>query len=308
MSTTRRPHNGAVKARNQSFSPLKTGNFSDKGSADSANLIYETNYLSVGEKNELLAFLTALHPIWESRYSKSNPPPGGQERWLLRPVYWLGNWQFACLNYYHPPKGIEYRCVEAEPYPAVMQKIVRQIEERVRREYDKRDIPSGWQLNTCLVNYYGSRFNGDKWEDVARVGEHRDFEPGPVASVSFGERALFQFVQSRSKQHASQVVKQMWLDDNSLQIFGGERWKKKLFHRVQRVEKKTDSNFSPAMMDFQTRRLNLTFRYVPREHILPFQKFPAHLQADIRPSMETLAQHSAHFRAQLETARSPLFR
>ena len=35
---------------------------------------------------------------------------------------------------------------------------------------------------------------GDRWVDVARVSEHRDFEPGPVASISLGERALFQFV------------------------------------------------------------------------------------------------------------------
>lgn len=262
-------------------------------------LIYENRYLAAAEKSELLAYLVALHPIWESRYSKSNPPPDGKERWLLRPVYWLGNWQFACLDYYHPPKGIEFRCVEAEPFPTVLKTIVKRVEDRVRRDFDPRDIPRDWQLNTCLVNYYGSKRDGDKWTDVARVGEHRDFEPGPVASISFGERALFQFVQSRSKQHSSQVVKQMWLEDNSLQVFGGDRWKKKLFHRVQRVEKKSDVNFSPDMTDFRTRRLNLTFRYVPREHILPFWKFPSHLQQDIRGNMETLAQYSPHFKAQL---------
>ncbi len=263
-------------------------------------LIYETNSLSVAEKTELLAFLTALHPIWESRYSKSNPPPDGKERWLLRPVYWLGNWQFACLDYYHPPKGIEFRCVEAEPFPTVMKTIVKRIEDRVHRDFERRDIPSGWHLNTCLVNYYGSRLIDGKWEDVARVGEHRDFEPGPVASISFGERALFQFVQSRSKQHSSQVVKQLWLDDNSLQIFGSDRWKKKLFHRVQRVEKKLQINFSAAMPDFQTRRLNLTFRYVPREHIVPYSRFPKHLKDDLLPSMNLLAKNSEHFKKQIQ--------
>lgn len=303
MSTTRRPHNGAVKARNKPSaaslkatrwnSPLKTNDFGP-------GLIYKINCLSADDKDELLSYLTSLHPIWESRYSKSNPPPDGKERWLLRPVYWLGNWQFACLDYYHPPKGIEFRCVEAEPFPAVMKGIVQDIEAQVRREFDKRDIPANWHLNTCLVNYYGSRLKGDKWEDVARVGEHRDYEPGPVASVSFGERALFQFVQSRSKQHSSQVVKQMWLDDNSLQIFGGDRWKKKLFHRVQRVEKKTNLNFSPNMSDFRTRRLNLTFRYVPREHILSFHRFPQNLKEDILPYIKMLAPFSKHFEQMMD--------
>ena len=55
-------------------------------------------------------------------------------------------------------------------------------------------MPKGWHLNTCLVNFYGDRQDGTRWVDVARVGDHRDFEPGPVASLSIGERALFQFV------------------------------------------------------------------------------------------------------------------
>lgn len=265
-----------------------------------SNLIYQTAFLSISEKQELLKYLEALQPIWETRYSKSNPPPEGKtNRSLLRPVYWLGNWQFACLNYYHPPKGIDFRCVEAEPYIPVLARIVDQIEARVHAQMPPRDIPRGWTLNTCLINYYGRRFENGKWTDVARVGEHKDFEPGPVASLSFGEKALFQFVASHSKQGASQLVKQMWLEDNSLQIFGGDQFKKRLFHRVQRVEKKTGAHFAKHIEGFETRRINLTFRYVPQEHIRPFKTFPAHLQEDLRPYIKALGQTSEFFRAEL---------
>ncbi len=262
-----------------------------------SNLIYRPDYLQAGEVKELISFLESLNPIWEMRYSKSNPPPLGQiNRGLLRPVYWLGNWQFACLNYYHPPRGIDFRCVEAEPYPRNLAAIVDRIENLTRSEIPERDIPRGWHLNTCLVNYYGSKKEGEKWMDVARVGEHKDFEPGPVASLSFGEKALFQFVSSFSKAGQSQVVKQMWLEDNSLQIFGGEQYKKKLFHRVQRVEKKGGFDFAKGVPDFKTRRINLTFRYVPNEHIQPLSNFPTHLQQDVASYVQTLADRSEFFR------------
>lgn len=251
----------------------------------------------------MLEELESLHPIWEERFSASNPPPPGKEnRQLLRPVYWLGNWQFACLNYYHPPKGIEFRCVRGEGYPPALAREVVKIEDFVRANYPARDIPRGWTLNTCLVNYYGAKLTGDKWTDSARVGEHKDFEPGPVASLSFGERALFQFVASEGKQARSEVRHQMWLEDNSLQVFGGDKWKKHLFHRVQRVEDKSRFEFLRGFPGYRTRRINLTFRYVPEEHILPLAKFPRVLVDDILPYVRQLAdQGSTHFRAQLDS-------
>lgn len=266
------------------------------------NLVYKANYISREQKREILQYLSTLHPIWEMRYSKNNPPPEGQnQRRLLRPVYWLGNWQFACLNYYHPPKGIYNRCVSAEPYPPVLQEIVDQIESMVKQTFDPRDIPRGWHLNTCLINFYGDQVDttNDKRTDCARVGEHKDFEPGPVASVSFGDKALFQFVNSRGTQSQSEVVLQQWLDDSSLQIFGGEKFKKKLFHRVQRVEKKMSDNFRinvPASeTNFETRRINFTFRYVPDEHILPFFKLSEEAQSDTIEYMQELAKNSKYF-------------
>ena len=263
-------------------------------------LIYKPEFISTQRKETILQELRSFYPIWEERYSKNNPPPPGQEqRRLLRPVYWLGNWQFACLNYYHPPKGTEFRCVQAEAFPPEMQAMVDEIQGIVHDQIEARDIPRGWKLNTCLINYYGSQIQDGKKIDVARVGEHKDFELGPVASVSFGEKALFQFVKSAHKQAQSQVVLQQWLEDSSLQVFAGDKFKKLLFHRVQRVEKNHFPLFDLNTPDFETRRLNFTFRFVPPEHIQPLSRFPQKQKEDVLPYVQKLAERSEFFRSLL---------
>jgi len=265
------------------------------------NLIYKPNYVSKADRAEILGYLSNLYPIWEMRYSKHNPPPADQQqRRLLRPVYWLGNWQFACLNYYHPPKGLYHRCVSAEPYPPVIANIVHKIESMVKSEFDPKDIPRGWRLNTCLINFYGDQVHDGKRTDCARVGEHKDFEPGPVASISFGEKALFQFVKSHGTQSQSNVILQQWLEDSSLQIFGGDKFKKQLFHRVQRVEKKGSEEFKLNVTEFETRRINFTFRYVPDEHIQPFFKLPSEAQEDTLEYMQELAKNSSFFQKHIQ--------
>ena len=193
--------------------------------------------------------------------------------------------------------------MQAEPFPPTMQELVDEITEMVHNQFEARDIPRGWELNTCLINYYGSQIAADgQRTDVARVGEHKDFEPGPVASISFGERALFQFVASDGKQKQSQVVLQQWLDDSSLQIFGGDKFKKRLFHRVQRVDKKDGDLFEGFHTpEFETRRLNFTFRYVPREHIQPLARFPLERQSDVRPYIEDLSSNSEFFAQTLKS-------
>lgn len=269
------------------------------------NLIYQKDYISPSEKKDILQYLSTLYPIWEYRFSASNPPPENEpNRTLLRPVYWLGNWQFACLDYYHPPKGLHYRCVDAESYPPVLQKIVNNIEKKVHETFHEKDIPRGWHLNTCLINFYGHKIetiNGEmKKHDTARVGEHKDFEPGPVGSISFGEKALIQFVKSSGKQTQSNVILQQWLEDCSLQIFGGDKFKKQLFHRVQRVE---DSGFRFKNLNtehFETRRINFTFRYVPNDHIQPYSQFPENLKADILPYIQKLSEKSKYWKDQIE--------
>ena len=128
--------------------------------------------------------------------------------------------------------------------------------------------------------------------DCARVGEHKDFEPGPVASISFGEKALFQFVKSAGKSQKSEVVLQQWLEDCSLQIFGGDKFKKQLFHRVQRVEDKGTLFTKLNTTDFETRRINFTFRFVPNDHIKPFSRLPENLKSDVAGYVKKLAERS----------------
>ncbi len=265
---------------------------------------YNASFLSATDRAEIVRWLTTLHPIWEERYSKHFPPPEGQvQRRLLRPVYWLGNWQFACLDYYRPPRFVEGRCVAAEPFPPILRKQVDKIEALARRMYRGPDLPTGWHLNTCLVNFYGDRQEGGRWVDSARVGEHKDFEPGPVASISLGERALIQFVRSTRPGERDEIVLEQWLDDGSLELFGGEEWKERTFHRVQRVDTRGGHLLPPEMPDFRTRRVNLTFRFVPPGHVVPYQKLSPEAREDVRPYMDELARHSAFFRAQLEGSR-----
>jgi hypothetical protein len=262
--------------------------------------VYEPDFIDPTSRAEILAWLGTLHPIWEQRYSTRRPPPSGkQQRALLRPVYWLGNWQFACLGYFEPPKRVANVAVAAEPFPAVLARLVAKIEKRVRSGFPASTVPRRWHLNTCLVNFYGSRNEaehaGAKRVDAARVGEHRDFEPGPVASLSIGERARFQFVRRGFAE--GPPVRTQWLEDNSLQVFGGPRWKDDLLHRVQRVDDKLDLDLPPRIAGFRTRRVNFTFRYVPDEHITPYAQLPGDAREDIREYVTELARYSSFFAA-----------
>lgn len=267
-------------------------------------LHYDAGFLADRDRAELVSWLGTLRPLWEWRFSALRPPPEGEtQRRLLRPVYWLGNWQFACLDYYRPPQGLFDRAVAAEPFPPVLAKLVATMEQRARRMFKGDDLPAKWHLNTCLINFYGARLEGGKWVDTARVGEHKDFEPGPVASLSLGERALIQFVTSRKPGERDGVVEQQWLDDGSLQIFGGDQWKNRTFHRVQRVDTKGGHRFDIQVSDFEVRRVNFTFRYVPDEHVVRFKDLSAQARADVEGYVAELAKSSPFFAAELAAAR-----
>ncbi len=264
-------------------------------------LFYHPTFIKKSEKEQIILWLKTLYPIWEMRFSEHNPPPEGDEqRQLKRPVYWLGNWQFACLDYYHPPKGILNRCIAAEDYPPVLKKILEVVEGITKTHFKRHEVPKDWRLNTCLINFYGSLIDPitGKKSDTARVGDHKDFELGPVASISFGERAFFQFVLGK-KDLSNNILYEQWLDDCSLQIFGGDLYKDKAFHRVQRVENKLKTIFQLNVEHFETRRINFTFRYVPKEHIIEFKNLPQNQQSDINPYMEKLAERSEHFKRAL---------
>jgi alkylated DNA repair dioxygenase AlkB len=263
------------------------------------SLHLDEKFVRAEERAEIVAWLAVLHPIWEQRWSARRVAAGETQRRLLRPVYWLGSWQFACLDYYRPPKHVADRCVRAEPFPPVIARWVSRIESLVRKRFRPADVPAGWKLNTCLVNFYGSRDEGDRRIDCARVGEHRDFEPGPVASVSLGERALFQFVRPGRPDEPAQVVAQHWLGDASLLVFAGDEWKQRTFHRVLRVERKRNERFPVAVDGFDTRRVNFTLRYVPEEHVTPFVELGAEARDDVRGYVAELARRSPFWWDQL---------
>ena len=263
-----------------------------------AGLHYDPQFARASDRAEIADWLARIQPLWENRFTARAAAAAGGQRRLLRPVYWLGAWQFACLDYYRPPH-VRDRCVAAEPYPPVLARLVAEIEKRARRLYRGPDLPDGWCLNTCLVNLYGSRLEGGKWVDCARLGEHRDFEPGPVASLSLGERALFQFVHRGKAHEPTRVVAQEWLADGSLQLFGGEAWKKRALHRVLRVEKRGGFRFDVKVPEFQTRRVNFTFRFVPGAHIVPFAALGEPARRDVRGYVEELARGSAFWAGQL---------
>jgi alkylated DNA repair dioxygenase AlkB len=220
-------------------------------------------------------------------------PPRETQRALLRPVYWLGNWQFACLGYYHPPRGTVDRSVAAEPFPPPLRAWVERAEAIVHRTQPRDHVPRGWHLNTCLVNFYGDKLENGKWDDRARVGAHRDFEPGPVASVSLGARACFQFTTAKGE-----PLRTMWLDDGSLQLFAGPTWKDRAFHRVQRVDRKGPT-LPPEIPDFHTRRINFTFRYVPDADVIPFARLAPAARDDVRGYVRTLAESAPFWAAAL---------
>jgi alkylated DNA repair dioxygenase AlkB len=262
---------------------------------DTRGLHVQPRWLQPNDRAELLAYLGSLTPLWEQRYSTLRPPPRGEaQRPLLRPVYWLGNWQFACLGYYEPPRRTKDCAVQAEPYPPVLQRVVAAIEARARKHLPAAHFVPGWTLNTCLVNFYGSRAGTGGEVDAARVGDHRDFEPGPVASLSLGEKAIFQFV--RREGSSGTPVRTMPLEDGSLQVFGGPLWKDTLYHRVQRVEDKGTPHLGPPVEGFRTRRINLTFRYVPPRDIVPWAQLGAQARADVEAYVRALGEGSGWWR------------
>ena len=72
-----------------------------------------------------------------------------------------------------------------------------------------------------------------------------------------------------------------------------------MFHRVQRVDHKAKSHLELNVKDFETRRVNFTFRYVPEEHVVPIAKLSAEARADVDGYLKQLAEHSAFFAKEL---------
>lgn len=275
--------------------------------AKTAGIVHVPKFVSEDDRAELQRWLESIHPLWEDRHGPSRGLRQGQERRrLLRPVYWLGGWQFACRNYFHPPLHVDDRVMHAEPFPPPLARLVRAIEQRTRRTFAPEDVPEGWKLNTCLVNFYGLARKNDRWVDRARVGGHRDFEAGPVASLSLGAKALFQFATRARGPEDEDVVLQEWLRDRSLLVFGTPRWKHEVFHRVPRVAREDQHHFDLPVEGFRIRRVNLTLRYVPDANIVRFAEMSELAREEVRGYVQTLAEHSPFFARELAGETSPV--
>ena len=255
---------------------------------------YLPRFITAEESEALLKFFGALKPLWESRYVGQEAQREGKgSRRLSRPVYWLGAWQFACLGYYAEPNHVHEKCLRAEPFPQVMQDVLSRLAPRL--------AGLGPVPNTCLINYYGSELTRDakgraQPVDQARLKMHRDGEPGPVVMFSLGQPALFEFVDGAKPEEPELAL---WLKNRSVVLFSGPHFKDHLYHRVTRVRFGEDPVMPQVLDDFRLRRVSVSFRYVPPEHVKSLREFSASAQDQVREYVEQLAEASPHFRAEL---------
>ena len=61
----------------------------------------------------------------------------------------------------------------------------------------------------------------------------------------------------------------------------------------------------PAIAGFHTRRVNLTFRFVPDAHVLPFERLAPRAREDVRAYVTELAEGVPFFRDALAAAPPP---
>jgi len=252
---------------------------------------YLPRYLSVKESQALVSFFASLQPIWETRHGPGSKSRRGGSGRLTRPVYWLGAWQFACLGYYSEPDYTAHRAVRAEPLPPVMQALL----ERLRPVLGLHNLST--LPNTCLINYYGRERPDPKGPpvDYARLRMHRDTEPGAVVMLSVGQPAQFEFV----RPEGTEPELSLWVRNRSVVVMSGAHYKDDLYHRVTRVRYGDQPVLSSQLEGFEVRRVSVSFRYVPEQHIADFAELPVDSQKLITPYLERLAVTSEHFRRQL---------
>ncbi len=256
---------------------------------------YLPRFISLEEADVLAAYFASIHPLWEHRHAETDHARDGVgRRRLTRPVYWLGAWQFACLGYYAEPDHREHRCMRAEPLPAVMQSLL----ERLRPVLHTHDPAFPDPPNSCLVNYYGKEIHeSGPPVDYARLRKHRDGEPGPVVMISIGQAGLLEFVDVARE---DEVALGVWTRHRSISVLSGPEFKDRLYHRIRRVRHGQKPTLTTQLEGFDVRRISVSFRHVPADLIEDFGQLPAESRERIRPYVETLAEHSPHFRAQLE--------
>jgi DNA oxidative demethylase len=266
---------------------------------------YLPDFITQEESTQLLNYFATLKPIWEQRHIGAHAGKGADGmRRLSRPVYWLGAWQFACLGYYAEPQHLYEKCLQAEPFPAAINVVLSRLQPRLANHQTPEEL--GSTPNTCLVNFYGSEQVPDAkgrlhMRDYARLKMHKDGEPGPVVMFSLGHSAIFEFVDPEKPQHPTLSLK---LNHRSVVILSGPHFKDYLYHRVTRVFHKQDIDMPQVLNGFSLRRISVSFRSVPPEHILPLNEFGLESRTKIHGYVKQLAQHSEHFRRQLDGTHS----
>ena len=261
---------------------------------------YLPGFITEAERQALLTYFGSIKPLWESRYvGDQSARTGSGSRRLTRPVYWLGAWQFACLGYYAAPDHLREKCLRAEAMPPEMSGILERLAPKLSGHQTADEL--GKAPNTCLINYYGSELFRDSTgrmqpRDYARLKMHRDGEPGPVVMFSLGQPAQFEFVDAE-KPETPELS--MWLQDRSVVLFSGPRFKDHLYHRVTRVLHGKGPLLNTALENFRLRRISVSFRSVPESHIQSLREFSADKQSQVRGYVEQLALSSAHFRNEL---------
>jgi len=254
---------------------------------------YLPRFITAAEAEALGEYFAGLHPLWEKRHADSAVSRRGATGRLTRPVYWLGAWQFAALGYYSEPDHLHQKCVRAEPLPPVMTQLLERLRPELVTHGDTGPLP-----NTCLINYYGREPREDGPPlDYARLRMHRDAEPGAVVMLSVGQPAQFELVDA----DADSVHLAQWVRHRSVVILSGPEYKDRLYHRVTRVRHGREPVLGAKLDGFEVRRVSVSFRHVPERHILDLGELGAEARSIAQPYVAELADHSDHFRRQLDT-------
>ena len=256
---------------------------------------YLPRFMSAREGHELIALFESLTPIWEQRHrGGDHARAGAGARRITRPVYWLGAWQFACLGYYAEPHYREGRCLRGEPFPPALQRVLERLHP-VLAKHDGSAVAEPLP-NTCLINYYGSEIGEGPPRDQARLRMHRDGEPGPVIMFCVGQPGLLEFVDP-ARSDAPELA--LWTRHRSVVVISGPDFKDRLYHRLTRVKHGAEPALRSPVENFALRRVSVSFRHVPEELISDFHGLPEPAREQVRDYVETLAQVSEHYAAQL---------
>jgi alkylated DNA repair dioxygenase AlkB len=263
---------------------------------------YLPRFITSKESEELVAYFSALTPLWERRHvENAHGRADGHSRRLTRPVYWLGAWQFACLGYYAEPDHREHRCLTGEPFPKVIDAILERLVATLMADHVWPDRGAGDSAlpNTCLINYYGREVSDDgPPRDYARLRMHRDGEPGPVIMFNVGQAGLFELLDPNRSPEPELAI---WTRHRSVTIISGPEFKDRLYHRVSAVRTGIEPRLQCRVPNFQVRRVSVSFRHVPTELIEDLGQFPSKRRDAVVGYVEELAKESDHYAGQLLT-------